>query len=702
MLRARVVFLLGVVAWWPAAARADEVLTPRQAAAKAGKTVTFQMRVRATGTSSGGFVDLLSETAHEQPDAFIIRISPEAQEKLRALKIPDAGKHFRQQFIRVTGKVQIFNYTNVGRRPIVEVKDPGQIEIVDPDALHPPGEEVLSLYKSGKLFQRSAYKEVRAAFARRFEAAHQEDLKKAYGADYEALTAWLASQPDAREDFYTALAERYDDIPKALALFKEIWKRHPEALPKWAQLAIATAVTWDDEGGVYDYKHHQWRVQSVLPGGMLGALDNFKYVVDNEKRMPQPVALYPWEFLVFVVNHRTPLAERDWAFGFYQVAKLRRMSWHKDVPYDWEIIKREGNDPSAAPPRLAGKEYTLANLKAHGGVCVHQADFASRTAQSLGIPAVYCRGSSAYRDGHAWWMYINISSATKNQLKFVLHSDGRFDGFSKDNFYTGEVLDPQSGRKILDRDLERRLWVAGADRLGKRLSALVMRAYPAIAREASLGTREKVAYLDQCLKVAKYSEGAWLQLARMARSGELKGENKKVAAGYLASLRQTFANYPDFIWRVFDDLVEVADGAEKVKQYASVLQQFQRAKRVDLVCDARLKLTELLIGEAKHAAAFTGLKATVEAFPTEGRYVPKLMKKLEEAAPRVKGGPAQVAQVYISLLPAMITYYKSDTVVYYRTMREQARAFFKQHSLTQAADTLEARLILAKAALQRK
>src|SRR5262249_51611608 len=158
---------------------------------------------------------------------------------------------------------------------------------------------------------------------------------------------------------------------------------------------------------------------------------------------------------------------------------------------------------------------------------------------------------------------INITSATKNQLKCVLHSDGRFDG--KDNFYTGQVLDPQSGSLMLDCDMARRLWVAGIDRPGKRQSALVMRAYPAIARAASLGTREKVAYLDRCLKVSKYNEDAWLRLADLAKRGELKDENKKIAASHLATLRQTFASYPDFVWRVFDDLIEVADEAEKVK-----------------------------------------------------------------------------------------------------------------------------------------
>ncbi len=684
-----------------ASSSAQEVLTPAQAATKAGQSVTMHMNVQATGVSGGVFTDLLSEASYQHPDTFVVRLAPGLKEKFKQKKIPDPGKYFFGQFIRVTGTVKILNYTNIGKRPAIDVTDISQIEIVEAEALHPPGTEILELYQSGKLFQRSAYKEVRAAFARRFQANHQADLKKAYGDDLDAINAWFAKNPDIQQNFYTALMERYDDIPRALALFKEIWKRYPDTMPKWSQLAIATAVTWDQERGVYDYQPHQKRVQSVLPGGMLGALENYRYVVDNEKRMPQPVSLYPWEFLVFVVNHRTPMPERNWAFTFFQVAKVKSKSWHKEVPYDFEIVKRElDKDPAAQNPKLAGKEYTLANIKANGGVCAHQADFACRTAQSLGIPAVYCAGSSAYRDNHAWWMFINVSSATKDEIKFVLQSDGRFDG--KDNFYTGQVLDPQSGRIMLDRDMERRLWLAGTDRLGKRLSSLIMRVYPSIAQASKFDTKEKVAYLEKCLKVSKYNEDAWLNFARLAKNGELNDDNKKIALTQLASLSHTFAAYPDFIWRIFDDMIEVATPAEKIRQYEAVLVQFEKAKRADLACDARLKLTELLVEESKHATALTGLSNSVKTFPTEGRYVPKMLKKMEEMAANVKDGPTKVATVYVELIPKMIIYYGNDTNIYYRKMSQQAKAFFEQNNLVQATKRLEAGVAVAKAKLKTK
>jgi hypothetical protein len=683
-----------------APASADEVLTPAQAIARAGETVTVQMRVQGAGTVAGDITLLFSEATPQHADAFFIRISPAVRDKFKEQDVQNVLRHFGGEVVRITGKVSIVTF-DFGKRGLVELYDPRLIQIVDPEASQPLGEEILSLYKSGKLFQRAAYKDVRAAFSRRFEAAHPADIRIAYGEDREAFDTWLTANTDIKENFYTAISERFDDVPRALDLFKQIWKNYPEEMKSWSQLAIATAVTWDRDKGVYDYEQHQKRAQAILPVGMMGALDNFKYVIDNAARMPHPIAYYPWEFLVYVINHRTPIVERDWAFGFFQVASGRSQSWHKEVPYDYDLLKGETDkNAKSLSPKLSGKDYTLKNILTYGGVCAHQADFACRTAQSLGLPAVYCTGSSAYRENHAWWMFIHVTSAKKDELKFLVHTDGRFDGM--DHFYTGNVLDAQTGKLILDRDLERRLWIAGTDRVGKRLSDLIMRAYPSVVQTLGLGTKDKIDYLDKCLQVCKYNEEAWRQFALLAKRGELKIDFKDNALGHLSMLQNTFANYPDFVWRHFGDFAEIVEPAERTKQYEGVLLRFQKAKRADLACDARLKLTDLLVGQSKQQAAFTGLALSVRQFPTEGRYVPKLLKKMEEMAANVKGGPTQLGQMYIDLVPGMILYYKSDTTVYFKKMAEQAKAYFEQTNATQMATLLDARIAQAKAAIGKK
>src|SRR5262249_30049566 len=149
------------------------------------------------------------------------------------------------------------------------------------------------------------------------------------------------------------------------------------------------------------------------------------------------------------------------------------------------------------------------------------------------VPAAYCYGESAYRGLHAWTLLVQVEQATKEKITFSLISDGRFVGFVKDAFYTGTVMDPQSGRKMLDRDMERRLWVAGTDRFGKRQAELAMRAYPWLVKQLDLDLKARVGYLDRSLKVSPYNEAAWEAFAKMAKDGELKAAQKEVVLAHL-------------------------------------------------------------------------------------------------------------------------------------------------------------------------
>src|SRR5437763_4401097 len=328
-------------------------------------------------------------------------------------------------------------------------------------------EALVELHKAGKLTDKGQYKTVRATFAKLFEAKHADVLRRAYGDDYDALTKWLDARPDLKQNFYTALDERYDKLPAALGLFHTLWQKWPKELEKHPDLGIAVAVVWDDPRGLTDYTRHQVRAKSTMPGKLMDGPANFQYLIDNEKLTEGRLRFMPWEFLAFIVDHRTPLQERQWAKQYYQTHRASR-SWHQDVPYDHDMLKGELNKDASRRPRLEGHAYTLENIRKYGGVCAHQADFAARVAKSVGVPAVYCSGASAYRGRHAWWMYVQITQANAEKLQFTLNSDGRYVGFEKDAFYTGLVTDPQTGYVMLDRDMERRLNLAGRDRVGKR------------------------------------------------------------------------------------------------------------------------------------------------------------------------------------------------------------------------------------------
>jgi hypothetical protein len=550
------------------------------------------------------------------------------------------------------------------------------------ETLNPEAAEraIRELYTSNKLFARKDYKAVRAAFARRFEARHQDLIKRAYGDDYQRLTAWLQDNPDIKEDFYTAIDEKHDQIEAALRLFKDVFKQFPDKFKEYYNLAIAVAVTWDRKvPGVYDYRHHQVRTRSTLPTGLIGAVANFQYLVDQEKRFQGRVKYLPWEFLVHVVNHETPADERQWCLKKY----LRNWSMigqcYKHIAYDHDMLKDK--------PHLEGKEYTLANIREYGGVCAMQADFAARVSKSLGVPAEYIWGQANTGGLHAWVMWVELKKVTETQVLFSLESHGRY---FTDQYYTGNLYDPQNGQPILDRDMERRLWLAGSDRTGKRQADLAMRAYALLMGPMGLDAEQRLTFLNKCITLCPHYEGTWLALGRLCREGKLETGKAAKALAQIDTLLKTFRRFPDFTWKVFDDLLSVQkDKTLRNRTYGRLVTLYELAGRADLACTARLKLAGYQIEQEKWQDAAKGLAFTIKRFPGEGRYVPQMMVKLQEVCKKYKNGTKLLKAFYLDVLSAIPPKRGDEVSQYCLSMYKQAITFFRANDSEKVAAGLE-------------
>jgi hypothetical protein len=540
-----------------------------------------------------------------------------------------------------------------------------------------------------RLFDKKEYKALRKVYADSFERKYQDQIKKAYGEDHDTLTAWLNENAEIKEEFYTAVHEKHDNVEAALRLFKDLYKQYPDKAKAYWNLAVATALTWDDPRKVYDYAHHQVRVRGTMPEGLIGATENFKYFLDNEQSMQGRGQLLPWEFLVHAVNHKTPLEERKWALRNYLGKRVMFGQCYKDVPYDHGMLK----DPDAA--RLKDYPYTLDNIRTRGGVCAMQADFAARVGKSLGVPAEYIRGEGNSGGRHAWVMWVELKQVTKAQILFTLESHGRY---NVDKYYTGDLPDPQTGQPMLDRDMELRLTVVGLDRQAKRHAGLVMRAFPLLRDRLALDVPAQMAYLDKGLAVNPYNEEAWLTLAQLSKDGKIdKGQAKKMIT-YANRLLKTFAKFPDFTWKVMDDLLAVHDDlAEKKKLYEALVASYEAADRPDLACQARLKLVGYQVAEKKFQDAARGLVITVLKFPGEGRYVPRLMDQLEVCCKNYKGGNEYLMAFYPQYLPKIPTKRGGEVSKYCIDMHTKAIAFFKENNRPREADLLQKQLIAIKA-----
>lgn len=493
------------------------------------------------------------------------------------------------------------------------------------DRKDPLGDQQLEEhYDDESLFKKKHYEEIRAIYANRFEIHYQDSIQAAFGVDLEKMKTWFEEHQELKEELYTAINPAYDNPVEALRVFYDLWKADPQRVEEYGALAIATSVVWDlPQRGIYDYSRHQRRTHSVMPDELLESpVENFNYLVENENVMQGRAQLVPWEFMVHLVNHKTPGQERAWALQNYLPKRQMFGSCYSEVPYDTIML-----ETSSRECRLDGEEYSLSNIKTLGGVCAMQADYAARVGKSLGVPAEYVRGESAFGDHHAWVMWVELKQLTKTGINFSLESHGRYRG---DKYYVGQLQDPQTGTWITDRDLELRLHTVGLDPIAKRQADHAMKAYPFLKEKRKFSLDEQLDYLEQVIDLSPGNEEAWMKLSELAGGGNLDTKHARMMRKTLDKLFATFTNFPDFTWKVFDNLIQYEDDLkDQISLYDRLIALYVSAGRPDLASEARLMMTGYLIDGERELDAVEGLAATIMAFPEEGRYVPKMLDRLE-------------------------------------------------------------------------
>lgn len=540
-----------------------------------------------------------------------------------------------------------------------------------------------------KAFAKGEYRHVRTAFARHFEARHGDLLKAGLGADAAAVSEFLAANTELRETLFTAVDPADDNPAAVMGVFRDLWKADADAVKANDELAVAVAVVWDNPRAPYDYRGHQVRTGSVLPDGVLkvGAVDNFKFVLDRRAKLKGPQQQLPWEFLVHTVNHRTPADERDWAIANYIKKRPGVGSVYKEIVYDTVMLQTQSK-----VCRLNNKPYTLASIKEHGGVCAMQADFAARVAKSLLVPAEYVGGEGQQGGLHAWVMWVEVKSVNKDAVAFTLESFGRY---NIDHYYVGTLIDPKTGKKMTDRDLERRLTAVGTAPANSRQADLLMRALPVVSAKKEWDARKQLAYANKVLALYPMCEDAWRALAALHKDGRLTdaAEATRLADKALT----TFAKFPDFSWVVVDDLLTPQkDNAARRKMFVKMVASYEQLGRPDLACEARLKLVEYVTAEKDYKGAFDGLAFTVRKFPEEGRYVPRMVARMEEVARDLKGGDALMAKFYLEILPKVPPRRGDEVSGYCVKLHEQAIAYLKGANRAKDAAVVEQSLARVK------
>ena len=548
-------------------------------------------------------------------------------------------------------------------------------------------EIILQLYEKNKLLSKREYRTLRKVFAERFENGHREQIREKLGEKNGEMRQWLEEHVDIKQELYLAIDPEHDKVPEVLGLFKELKEGFPGKIESYASLAIAVSVVWDDQRRAI-HRSPCGQHQSVRPEGEVGAVENFRYFVETEGVMQGRAAWLPWEFLVQMVNHRTPLEERGWALNFYLPKRVKFGKCYGDVPYDGKMLK-------GADPKLKGQPHTLPNLVQYGGVCTARADFAARVGKSIGVPALSVGGKSRYGEGHAWVMWVELGRVTRTGFTFSLESHGRFRG---DRYYVGNLNDPHTGQPTTDRELELRLHTVGIDPIAKRQADLVMRSYAMLRERAELDTADQLLFLSRVIDLSPGNEEAWKALAKMSRDGQITKTNSKPMVTVLNRLFTVFTSLPDFTWVVFDDLVSFQDiPKRRAELFGRLAALYERAKRPDLSCKARLKYAEYLVADKRVDEAIQGLTVAILLFPEEGNFVPKMLDKLEELCRQQEGSQRHLAGFYQEFLPKIPRYRSERPSSYCMQMYKRGIQRFREAGMEQLAQAYRVQLGLLEA-----
>jgi len=100
--------------------------------------------------------------------------------------------------------------------------------------------------------------------------------------------------------------------------------------------------------------------------------------------------------------------------------------------------------------------------------------------------------------------------------------------------------------------------------------------------------------------------------------------------------------------------------------------------RPDLACEARLRLTDHLVNDGQQAEAVEGLAATIVAFPDEGRYVPRMLDRIDKICESDEALNSQLVEFYAKFLPLVPKYRKSTPSKYCVATFERAIKLFEE------------------------
>jgi hypothetical protein len=256
----------------------------------------------------------------------------------------------------------------------------------------------------------------------------------ASSSELEGAFVSVGKDHDLQKTFLKALHPE-DNQPRALALFLSLASTHPDKIEKYASLASAYAVVFD-QPFPRNWPHHQVPKKDV-PASLSSPVERFADMVkahSTRKLEYDPSQLSVTE-LKFVIDHPLSTSELEWA---RERESFRRTGFGKifsSIQYDHPRLK-------ASVFSWPHGKYSLESIRSRGGICVDQAYFSSMVGKAKGIPTLTFVGQGS-GGGHAWFGFLKSPGRWETDC-------GRYEN---QNYPVGNAIDPQLWKPITDDEL---------------------------------------------------------------------------------------------------------------------------------------------------------------------------------------------------------------------------------------------------------
>ena len=395
-----------------------------------------------------------------------------------------------------------------------------------------------SLYDAGTLIDVASYPIVLEIAAEQFVADYRDIIEKEWTGN--EFRSWIDAQPALRQTLLTAIDPRYDDIPAALRLFKRLCTDYPEKVLKYPGLAVAAAVVWDQPNSKGFAADSREQYRATAPRNSCDDMDNFLFYSDEKHPAAEKLQKLPWEILVYVVSNKRSKEERAWVFEQYvkddKVDAEVPAKAYDDIRYNHDEVK---SDPK---PALAGLEYSLQNIRKHGGVCTAQADYALPVARTLGIPAFYGgAGFPPYFGGHSWIMWLDIDKIDDDGISYDFKEKGR----GNSRFYVAGYESPQTGRLETDEDVKRRFHRVCENLTAYRHATLLMRCYRDLAKTKKLSLDDRIALLLKINDVSPHNTDVWREIAVFGKTRQFTNPHRQTVQDLAHKMREDLIDFPN-------------------------------------------------------------------------------------------------------------------------------------------------------------